>query len=250
MMVVIRRILERKRSDQAPRYTLTGRFTIFRGAARPARLCDTSPPNLHVVKTFYRWTRDVHLYAGLFISPFVLVYAISAILLNHATLPWGGRAIPADTRVVRVAVTDSDNGLAVAQQVQLQVGVPGEIQYVGRKAGSPSLSFPIESPGRVTNVRVRLDSGTAVVESRRTGVWDAAITLHKMPGPHNANIRGNWVFTRLWRWLADATVYLLLFLSVSGVYLWTVLRADRRTGLVFLGAGVLSFVGLLFAMIA
>jgi hypothetical protein len=36
---------------------------------------------------------------------------------------------------------------------------------------------------------------------------------------------------------------------VSGVYLWTVLRADRRTGLIFLGAGVVSFFSLLFAIV-
>jgi hypothetical protein len=71
-----------------------------------------------------------------------------------------------------------------------------------------------------------------------------------MPGPHNANIRGNWPFTRLWGWLADTTVYLLLFLSATGVYLWTALRAERRAGLVVLGAGALSFAVIVAALVA
>lgn len=95
-----------------------------------------------------------------------------------------------------------------------------------------------------------LATGVATLERKDTGAWDALIYLHKMPGPHNATIRGNWLFTRLWGWLADGTVYLLLFLSASGVYLWTVLKADRRSGLISLGVGMLSFMGLVLAVIA
>jgi hypothetical protein len=200
--------------------------------------------------TLYRRTRDLHLYAGLFATPFVLVYAVSVLLLNHAYLPWGGRGGRTDTRTVRIAVRDTADGLAVARQVRDQIGVRGEIDYVSRKPGSPRLSFPIHSPGRTTAVRVDLAAGTATVERTDTGVWDATIYLHKMPGPHNATIRGNWVFTRLWGWLADATVYLLLFLSVSGIYLWTVLKAQRRAGLLFLGAGAVTFVALVVGIVA
>ncbi|MEJ7810240.1 MAG: PepSY-associated TM helix domain-containing protein [Gemmatimonadaceae bacterium] len=206
-------------------------------------------------RSLYRWTRDIHLYVGLFLSPFVLLYAVSAILLNHAYLPWGGMAAaPVETRTVRVSVQDAENSLDVARQVQRQLGVRGEIGFVSRRRGGPRggprLSFPIETPGRTTSVRVDLATGVATLERKDTGAWDALIYLHKMPGPHNATIRGNWLFTRLWGWLADGTVYLLLFLSASGVYLWTVLKADRRSGLISLGVGMLSFMGLVLAVIA
>ena len=39
------------------------------------------------MKQFYAVTRDLHLYFGLFISPLVLVFAISAVFLVHAWLP-------------------------------------------------------------------------------------------------------------------------------------------------------------------
>ena len=202
-------------------------------------------------RRFYPGTRNLHLYLGLFVSPFVLVYAVSAIQLNHSLMPWGGRGAPStDRRVVRVVVTDAADGLAVAAQVRRQVGIAGEIGYVNRKPGGTRVSFPLESPGRTTQVKVDLATGIATIEQKDTGVWDALIYLHKMPGPHNANIRGNWLFTRLWGWLADATVYLLLFLTASGVYLWTILKADRRTGLRVLAAGVLSFLALVVAIVA
>src|SRR5215213_4514902 len=97
-------------------------------------------------RSVYRWTRDLHLYAGLFLSPIVLLYAVSVVLLVHAARPWGGRdAAGADT--VRVAVADSENSLDVARAVQRQLDIRGEIGFINRKPGTPRLSFPIETPG-------------------------------------------------------------------------------------------------------
>jgi hypothetical protein len=58
----------------------------------------------------------------------------------------------------------------------------------------------------------------------------------------------NWFYMQLWRGLADTTAYLILFISVSGIYLWYVLRAERRVGFVLLFAGALSFFGLAYAL--
>ena len=73
--------------------------------------------------------------------------------------------------------------------------------------------------------------------------------LHKSPGPHLADIRMNWIVMRVWSWFADATVYLLLFISVSGIYLWAVLRSERRIGLAMLGAGAVTFCGMVYELV-
>lgn len=197
----------------------------------------------------YGLTRDLHLYVGLFLSPFVLVFALSVVFLNHTWLPWGMDAGKGETRQVAVTLPDEPDNLELARRIQRQIGVPGEIDFINRNLKRQRLSFPITSPGRTTTVRVDLASGVAELEQRETGVWDAMVYLHKMPGPHNVSVRGNWVMTRIWGWLADATVYLLLFVTASGVYLWMVLKAERRAGLIFLGAGVLSFVGIVATIV-
>ena len=202
-------------------------------------------------RQFYRTTRDLHLYLGLFISPLLLVYAISVVLLNHAYLPWGGGdEEQAGTRAVAVFVPDEDNSLEMAKQIRRQLGASAEIGYVNLDQEDHRLSFPLEKPGESAMVRVDLATGIAEIETRRTGVWDAMIYLHRMPGPHNVAIRGNWFFTRLWGWVADATVYLTLFLTATGVYLWALIRAERKAGLIFLGSGALSFFLLVFALLA
>ena len=42
---------------------------------------------------FYRLIRDLHLYFGLLISPFVLLFAISVFFLVHSWLPRLGSAV-------------------------------------------------------------------------------------------------------------------------------------------------------------
>ena len=201
-------------------------------------------------RSLYRSLRASHLYAGLFISPFVLVYAISAIVLNHAYMPWGGAAQATAVRETTVTLANDTSALAIAKSVRAQIGVPGEIGYVNRDRRSGRLDFPIETPGVTTKVSVDPVAGVARATTTQTGVWAAMVYLHKMPGPHNQNIRGNWPVTKAWAWLADANVYLLLFISVSGLYLWAVVRSERRAGLLFLGAGVLSFTLLLVGLVA
>ena len=153
------------------------------------------------MKRFYLVTRDLHLYFGLFLSPFLLVFALSVVFLVHSWIP------------------------------------DGSSQRASRTAGG--LAIPPE---------LNLETRSATVSKRNTGIWDAMVFLHKMPGPHNANIRVNSFYMRLWKWFADAAAYLLLFIITSGIYLWAVLRAERRIGLALLAAGAFSFFGVVYAL--
>jgi hypothetical protein len=58
----------------------------------------------------------------------------------------------------------------------------------------------------------------------------------------------NWFMFRVWRWFSDSTAYLLLFISLSGLYLWVVLRSERRIGLAFMATGACSFFGIVYAL--
>ena len=86
--------------------------------------------------------------------------------------------------------------------------------------------------------------------ARRQSIGDALVYLHKMPGPHNVEVRGNSGLIRAWRILTDATAYVLLFITLSGIYLWTALRAERRIGVALLFAGAATFGGLVYAVAA
>ena len=99
-------------------------------------------------------------------------------------------------------------------------------------------------------VTIDYEQRTADVKSRNHGMGEAFVYLHKMPGPHNVDVRGNSGLIRVWRVVADATSYLVLFITISGIYLWFALRAERRLGLLLLLAGAGTFWGLVYAVAA
>ena len=204
---------------------------------------------------FYRLVRDLHLYLGLFSSPFVLVFAISVFFLVHAWLPKFASET-SNTRVVSALPLPGDlqtlsgRPLINALKPTLEkVDVHGEVGFVRHMVKEEKLIIPVTVPGRQTIVTISIASHEATIVTRETGLAAALVTLHKSPGQHGPNIRMNWFYMKAWRWLADATVYLILFISVSGVYLWYVLRAERSVGLILLFAGALAFFGMAYALI-
>jgi hypothetical protein len=202
----------------------------------------------------YRVTRDLHLYLGLFISPFVLVFAVSVFFLVHAWLPGAGGAASGRRTVTALPLPANLEELSgrplvdALKPVMTYAQVAGEIGFVQRNPREHRLIVPVSVPGRVTTVTIDTQTREASVERRTTGLADALVVLHKAPGPHLVSIRMNWWYMRVWQWLADATVYVVLFLSVSGVYLWFALRAERLIGLLLLGAGAATFFGTVYAL--
>ena len=201
---------------------------------------------------FYRWIRDLHLYLGLFVSPFILLFAVSVFYLNH------GKLLPAASSTESFRDLQVPDGFATlkgmeavtrARAILPQVGVEGEIGFVRYVAKDGHLIFPVSKAGIEATVDVDVAARTAIVKRRAMGLWESLSYLHKMPGPHNVAIRGNWVGIQVWRWFADTTIYLLLFLSISGVYMWWAIRAERSIGVALLVAGAVTFAGLIYAVI-
>ena len=203
---------------------------------------------------FYRLTRDLHLYLGLFISPFVLVFSLSVFFFVHSWVPKfapesvNTRVVPARPLPNNLAQLSGRPLIETLKPTLESMNVPGEIGFVKHLVKEEELIIPVSIPGRETTVTINLASREAKIVTRETGLADALMTLHKSPGQHGPDIRMNWFYMGVWRWFADATVYLTLFLTVSGIYLWYMLRAERRVGLILLGAGTLTFFGLAYAL--
>lgn len=207
-------------------------------------------------KRAYLIIRDLHLYFGLFVSPFVLLFAASVLFLVHVWLPGGpSGSTPTRRRIAEglqidpaIVAASGPKRVDAARSVLNQIGVRGEIGFVRHVLKEQKLIVPVSVPGRETTVEIDLARGSAVISERETGLADAAIMLHKLPGPHLADIRMNWGPMVAWRSFADGTAYLVLFISASGIYLWWALRSERRIGLALLGLGAVSFLGIAYAI--
>ncbi|HUS34637.1 MAG TPA: PepSY-associated TM helix domain-containing protein [Verrucomicrobiae bacterium] len=203
-------------------------------------------------RPFYRVTRDLHLYFGLFISPFILLFAVSVFFLTHRSSP--NTTAPKKSTLSNLSLPPDLENLSgrplVDQLIPIlkQNGIEGEIGWVQHFPKDHRFVIPISVPGRNTTVTLDINKREASVEQRVTGLPDALITLHFAPGPHMPGIRKNWVYMLVWSWLADATVYLTLFITVSGIYLWYVLRSERKVGIAFLLTGAATFLGMVYAL--
>ena len=203
---------------------------------------------------FYRLIRDLHLYLGLFSSPFVLVFAVSVFFLVHTWLPKfssetsNTRVVSALPLPVNLQTLSGRPLIDALKPVLEKANVHGEVGFLQHLVKEEKLIIPVTVPGRQTIVTISIASREATIVTRETGLADAMAMLHRSPGEHAPAIRMNWFYMKAWRWLADTTAYLILFISVSGIYLWYVLRAERKVGFVLLLAGALSFFGLAYAL--
>ena len=50
--------------------------------------------------------------------------------------------------------------------------------------------------------------------------------------------------------VAAVVGYVLLFITISGIYLWFALRAERRVGLALIAGGAVTFGGLVYVIAA
>src|SRR6266436_3522684 len=151
-------------------------------------------------RRFYRLIRDLHLYLGLFSSPFVLVFAISVFFLVHTWLP---KIAPetSSTRVVsalplpRDLQTLSGRPLIDALKPALEkADVHGEVGFLRHMVKEEKVIIPVTIPGRETTVSISIASRDATIVTRETGLADAMATLHRSPGEHAPAIRMNWFY--------------------------------------------------------
>lgn len=193
------------------------------------------------------WTRTAHLYVGLAVSPFVIVYAVSTVALNHPELL--GRGASPATQIAHVRVPASDDNLTFARDVLRQVGVTGEVKFVRRDVKAGEVEIPVQHAGARSTVTVDLATGRTIIDREEPRLVESLVFFHKMPGPHVVALRGNSTAVALWRWIADTSVLAIIFLAASGLYLWTALRAERTIGLVSLAAGAVVFAALLVGLV-
>ncbi|MDN3656176.1 PepSY-associated TM helix domain-containing protein [Ferruginibacter paludis] len=197
------------------------------------------------MKKYYPPVRTLHLYIGLFVSPFVLIFSVSVLVLNHAgylnsVMPV--KVLPViKTHLDKIPYDTSD--LQTAKAIIQKLEIKGEIDFISQN--DDHISFPVTLPGEITKIEVNKHTNDVLITRDEDGVFRATNYLHKMPGPHNTTIRGNATFMKIWRVLADTVVYLLLFLSASGIFLWYFLKAERKLGWLAIISGAIIFTGLL-----
>lgn len=198
--------------------------------------------------------KDIHFHAGLFISPFILIFALSALVLNHGFIDWQEdwqkwtfSVNEKVDRTIEFNIPASDKSdIDYAKDIVNQLSISGEIANVFKD--SLKMYIPVTKPGFRISIKADLISGVAYIHSEQTNFWKKLVWLHKMPGPHNASIRGNWINTKFWTSFVDISVICLFFSAITGIMLWYKLKNERNIGLIALLIGFLSLASLIIGL--
>lgn len=206
------------------------------------------------MKIFYKLIKDIHFYASLFISPLIIIFSVSVLILNHNFIDWQEDwqkwSFSVNDKVDKtigfdIPTSDKSN-IDYAKYILKQVNISGEIANVFKD--STIMYIPVTKPGYRISIKADMKSGIVYVHSEQTDFWKKLIWLHKMPGPHNAAIRGNWIPTKFWSSLVDFSVICLFFSAITGITLWYFLRDERITGIIALLIGFLSLASLIIGL--
>ncbi len=194
------------------------------------------------VQTLDRWIRSLHLYLGVFLTPWMLVYGTSAFLLNHPdfvreTLQVG----PPEWKVVRRVnfVPGDDFPRSPAEQAKAilkLLGLEGPHRIQGRPTPDRLVVFRISGAG---HYRVTWNRPEKQLVVERQQPFSSVRLIHFLHFVHGYG-QPYWTH-RLWGATVDAVAVAIWFWVLSGIYIWARRPKKRLLGGVLLVAGLLAF---------
>jgi hypothetical protein len=101
-------------------------------------MTDLEPPRGNLYGLFMRWTRRIHMYLGLFMLPWVLLYGTSALFFNHADL--------AADHVVRELRIPGNDGSALATLPAPSVYAERVLQALRNRDAEGATDYQLAAP--------------------------------------------------------------------------------------------------------
>ena len=181
--------------------------------------------------------RRTHMYLALFLFPWVLMYALSTLVMNHRALfigAYGEGPIPfvEERRLVYDGVFPENAELGtISKQILISVGLDGAHGVSRRKDGTIVINRnDLVSPRRLTYSPA-----------------DRTLAIERMQPRPNAFLerfhrrRGYATGYRLdtvWAVSVDLFIVAMVFWVLSGLWMWWEMKVTRRIGLTSLVGGV------------
>jgi len=197
--------------------------------------------------TFNKLNRRTHLYLGLALAPWFLIYAASSVVLNHRSWfePAGGRqpewTIRFDHPYRLPPLADDSNEDLMAEQILRDHGLTGRYRYHWDEADN----FILQRTRLLHTIRFTYfpAQGRLLAEDKRFRLADSLTSAHFRAGyahPYGIEIA--------WAVFIDLLVLSTLLWILTGLYLWFQLKQLRFWGWVAIGSGCLCFVATVLLM--
>lgn len=187
----------------------------------------------------YHVIRKIHLYSGMIILMFLMMYFVSGYMMVHR--PWFMSPPPPGSITVRTANFEPVGGASTEQlaaDAQRQLGLAGRIQFPQKQP--PGMTrFWVNRPGVMARVDVPAGSKTAQVTTQRVGLVGTMIMLHKIAGYDREPVFDAYAL------FCDLSGLSMILFAVSGVYLWWRRTKKHFWGIVCLTASCAYTAGMM-----
>jgi hypothetical protein len=197
-----------------------------------------------------RWMRSIHLYTGLFLVPWMMLYATSALLINHgpAIRVWLDIQPPKQEVIRDVEFAPGDlfpedldeQAAAIVAYLELE-GAHGVLR--GQSNARQLKIFRMCARGNYVITWNRVEKRIVVQQPKPFSCMRLINSLHFRGGyrqPYLAHI--------LWAMVVDLVALSIIFWVVSGVYIWARRPTKRLLGGALLVGGIVLFVALVLAL--
>jgi hypothetical protein len=190
--------------------------------------------------------RRSHMYLALFLTPWLVVYALSGFVLNHHSwfMPQDGKPpapfVLVEERAYDAAFSADADEKLIGAQVLEHLGLAGSF-YVQGNAKSAKLVINRNSAFAQHRVTYDRQQGKLRVEKQS---FTAPMFVNRAHFRHG--YEQPFAASMGWAVIVDLVVLSLVFWVISGLWMWWEIKPARAWGAVFGALGVGLFVLLLF----
>lgn len=169
---------------------------------------------------------QLHLYGGLACAAYLVVFGLSSLNFNHH-FGWM-EATNAETRWERqITLPDIAEQQPLAEAIRDSLDLFGWTPPWNLRMDADTFHCRVVRMGKEYHLRVANATGSVQVKEITKGFWPTFNGLHFL-GEHIPN--APWLVSSF-PYYQDFTVFVILFSVVSGVWLWSRKKSERKTGL-------------------
>lgn len=188
-----------------------------------------------------RLIRRIHMFTGLFLAPWMLMYALSTVVMTHRD--W-----------VSSFYSDKSPGMTMERELDYSRSFPAEMkrEEIARQIlkdleldgthevrdGREGRPLVIHRRHALTPQRLTFNPSTKKILIEREE-FRAPSFLERM---HRRRGYNPYPVENVWGFIVDVAVVTMVFWALSGIWLWWELRSTRRWGALSLATGVSLFV--------
>ncbi|MHC4737546.1 MAG: PepSY-associated TM helix domain-containing protein [Planctomycetota bacterium] len=191
--------------------------------------------------TFTLFNRRTHMYLGLFLAPWMIMYALSSLVFNHrdffdapyrGTSPW----IKETEKTYKEAFPPDAGPEIMAEQILADLGLKGMFNaYQNREKTVLMINyFKFIKLRRITYDPA---DNNLLIERHRFRFSVFLRHLHLRRG-----YRPKFVLNNTWAFVVDVSIFAMFFWVFSGLWIWWKIKVTRRLGWLCILGGIILFV--------